>query len=348
MLTSSPNDLESFWITYTANRQFKAQPRLFGSAKDMHYRTSDGRAVLDGTAGLWCCNAGHSRPKIVEAVQRQIEDLTTRRRFRWGIRKPLNWPIVSFNSPPTALSDKEPAVRLAVVASHHEQSVPIFQQLARDHPSGRDDVRAIPAVAAQRRGSLGRARNRHQPRDRPVLVEPVWPDVRRRDPEATRPAHPQWRWHLDEVFVKVDGQLCYLWRAVDHEGEVLEAVVTSKRDKAAALKLLKRIMKKYGAPRSIVTDGLRAYSAAMTEIGVAAERHEVGGRLNNRAENSHQPFRRRERAMQRFRSPKTLQKFSSVHAQVHNQFNQERHLVTRQVYKQRRSAALAEWRALSA
>ena len=160
--------------------------------------------------------------------------------------------------------------------------------------------------------------------------------------------YPQWRWHLDEVFVKVNGKLCYLWRAVDHEGEVLEAVVTAKRDKAAALKLLKRIMKKYGAPRSIVTDGLRAYSAAMNEIGVAAERHEVGGRLNNRAENSHQPFRRRERAMQRFRSLKTLQKFSSVHAQVHNQFNQERHLVTRQVYKQRRSAALAEWRALAA
>ena len=122
----------------------------------------------------------------------------------------------------------------------------------------------------------------------------------------------------------------------------------SKRDKAGALKLLKRIMKKCGASRSIVTDGLRAYSAAMNEIGVAAKRHEVGGRPNNRAENSHQPFRRRERAMQRFRSPKTLQKFSSVHAQVHNQFNQERHLVTRQVYKQRRSAALAEWRALAA
>ena len=85
----------------------------------------------------------------------------------------------------------------------------------------------------------------------------------------------------------------------------------------------------------------------MNEIGVAAERHEVGGQLNNRAENSHQPFRRRERAMQRFRSRKTLQKFSSVHAQVHNQFNLERHLVTRQVYKQRRSAALAEWRALA-
>ena len=152
---------------------------------------------------------------------------------------------------------------------------------------------------------------------------------------------------MDEVFVKVNGRLCYLWRAVDHEGEVLEAVVMAKRDKAAALKLLKRTMKRYGQPRSVVTDGLCSYSAAMKEIG-AADRHEVGGRLNNRAENSHQPFRRRERAMQRFRSLKTLQKFSSVHAQVHNQFNQERHLVTRQVYKQRRSAALAEWRALVA
>ena len=148
------------------------------------------------------------------------------------------------------------------------------------------------------------------------------------------------------MFVKVNGKLCYLWRAVDHEGEVLDAVVTSKRDKAAALKFLRRIMKKYGLPQSIVTDRLRTYSAAMKEIN-AADRHEVGGRLNNRAENSHQPFRRRERAMQRFRSLKTLQKFSSVHAQVHNQFNLERHLVTRQIYKQRRSAALAEWRALA-
>ena len=159
--------------------------------------------------------------------------------------------------------------------------------------------------------------------------------------------YPQWRWHLDEAFVKVNGKLCYLWRALDHEGEVLEAVVTAKRDKAAALKFLKRIMKKYGRPLSVVTDGFCSYPAAMKEIG-NADRQEAGRRLNNRAENSHQPFRRRERAMQRFRSMKTLQKFSSVHAQLHNHFNQERHLVTRQVYKQRRSAALAEWRALAA
>ena len=94
-------------------------------------------------------------------------------------------------------------------------------------------------------------------------------EIRKRRVAQMR-GYPQWRWHLDEVFVKVNGKLCYLWRAVDHEGEVLEAVVTAKRDKAAALKLLKRIIKKYGAPRNIVTDGLRAYSAAMNDIGVAA------------------------------------------------------------------------------
>jgi putative transposase len=99
--------------------------------------------------------------------------------------------------------------------------------------------------------------------------------------------------------------------------------------------------------QNVVTDGLCSYPTAMKEIG-NADRHEVGRRLNNRAENSHQPFRRRERAMQLFRSAKTLQKFSSIHAQVHNHFNQERHLVTREIYKQRRSAALAEWRTVMA
>jgi putative transposase len=113
------------------------------------------------------------------------------------------------------------------------------------------------------------------------------------------------------------------------------------------LSFLKRIMKKYDRSQTVVTDGLCSYPAALKEIGMA-DRHEVGRRLNNRAENSHQPFRRRERAMRRFRSMKTLQKFSSVHAQVHNHFNQERHLVSRETYKQRRSASLMAWRALAA
>lgn len=152
----------------------------------------------------------------------------------------------------------------------------------------------------------------------------------------------QWRWHLDEIYVKIGGEMHYLWRAVDHEGEVLESFATKTRDKAAALKFMKKAMKRYGKPGAVVTDGLRSYGAAMTEMG-NAQKQEVGRWLNNRAENSHLPFRRRERAMLRFRQMKTLQKFSSVHAQVHNHFNSERHLVDRQTYKLRRSAALAEW-----
>ena len=103
----------------------------------------------------------------------------------------------------------------------------------------------------------------------------------------------QWRWHLDEVFVRINGETHYLWRAVDHEGEVLEVFATKRRDRKAALKFLKRIMKRYGQPQSIVTDRLRSYRSAMKVIGNDANQ-ECGRWLNNRAENSHQPFRRRE------------------------------------------------------
>ncbi len=152
----------------------------------------------------------------------------------------------------------------------------------------------------------------------------------------------QWRWHLDEVFVRINGETYYLWRAVDHEGEVLESLVTKRRDRKAALKFLRKAMKRYGNPVEIVTDRLRSYRAAMKEIGNEA-RQSTGRWLNNRAENSHQPFRRRERAMARFRSAKSLQKFTSIHSSVHNHFNQERHLYNRQTFKFNRSAALAEW-----
>jgi len=157
--------------------------------------------------------------------------------------------------------------------------------------------------------------------------------------------HTQWRWHLDEVYVKINGEMHYLWRAVDHEGEVLESFATKERDKAAALKMMKKLMKRYGRPQQVVTDGLRSYRAALKELGMA-DRQEVGRWLNNRAENSHQPFRRRERAMERFRRMQTLQKFAAVHNALHNHFNQERHLTRRETYKQNRSAALAEWRSL--
>ena len=158
---------------------------------------------------------------------------------------------------------------------------------------------------------------------------------------------PEWRWHLDEVFVKINGELHYLWRAIDHEGEVLEVVATKRRNRSAALRLLKSLMKKYGRPHAIVTDKLRSYGAAMKLIGIA-DRQECDGRWhNNRAENSHQPFRRRERAMLRFRRMGTLQKFTSVHAAFHNHFNHARHLIDRNCFKKRRSAAMAEWRNLA-
>ena len=159
-------------------------------------------------------------------------------------------------------------------------------------------------------------------------------------------SYSSWRWHLDEVFVRINGETHYLWRAVDHEGEVLEAVATKRRDRRAALKFLKRAMKRYGRPRVIVTDRLPSYGAAMKDIGVK-DRQLCGQWLNNRAENSHQPFRRREGAMARFRDIKTLQKFAAVHASVHNHFNQERRLYNREDFKLNRSAALAEWRQLA-
>jgi putative transposase len=157
----------------------------------------------------------------------------------------------------------------------------------------------------------------------------------------------QWRWHLDEVYVKINGETHYLWRAVEQEGEVLESYVTKTRDKAAALRFMRKALKRHGSPEAITTDGLRSYKAAMSELG-NAEKQEVGRWANNRVENSHLSFRRRERAMLRFRQMKTLQKFASIHANVHNHFNLERHLVDRQTYKTRRSAALAEWQNLMA
>ena len=160
-------------------------------------------------------------------------------------------------------------------------------------------------------------------------------------------SYSRWRWHLDEVFVRINRETHYLWRAVDHEGEVLEVFATKRRDRKAALAFLKRAMKRYGSPQALVTDRLRSYSAAMKEVGVE-RRHVCGRWLNNRAENSHQPFRRREGAMARFRDIKTLQKFTSAHASIHNHFNHDRHLNRRAIFKENRSAALAEWRELAA
>ncbi len=170
--------------------------------------------------------------------------------------------------------------------------------------------------------------------------------IRGRKVEAMRSCR-QWRWHLDEVYVKFNGVTHDLWRAVDHKGEVLESIVTRKRDCKAALKFLMKSMKRHGRPETIVTDRLRSYRAALKELGRGDDR-ETGCWLNNRAEHSHLPFRRRERVMLRFRRMRTLQRFASVHASVLNHFPTERHLQNRNAYKQTRAAALDRWRDLIA
>ena len=171
-------------------------------------------------------------------------------------------------------------------------------------------------------------------------------EIRRKRVSRMR-AYSNWQWHLDEVFVRINGSTHYLWRAVDHEGEVLESYVTKRRDRKAALKFLRKSMKRHGRAEVLVTDKLRSYGAAMKVIG-NADRQEMERWFNNRAENSHLPFRRRERAMLRFRQMRSLQKFAAIHGSVHNHFNQERHLYSRDNFKLNRAAALSEWRGLGA
>ena len=158
-----------------------------------------------------------------------------------------------------------------------------------------------------------------------------------------RRPRPNCRWHLDEVFIRINGKQVYLWRAVDDEGEVLEVLVQSRRNKKAALKLIRKLLKKQGfLPSTIITDKLPSYGAALRELGLSG-RHDFGGRKNNRAENSHQPTRRRERKMQRFKSVGSAQRFLSVHSSIYNHFNIQRHLISRNTLRQFRDAATLQW-----
>jgi len=158
-----------------------------------------------------------------------------------------------------------------------------------------------------------------------------------------RRSKPHTIWHLDEVYLKIDGHLVYLWRAVDAEGEVLDLLVQTRRNKGAALKLVRKLLKKYGfVPDKLVTDDLRSYGAAASDLGIA-KRHERGRWRNNRAENSHQPTRRRERKMQGFKSVGSAQRFLSVHAAVHNTFNVQRHLTSARTHRAFRASAMQTW-----
>lgn len=166
-----------------------------------------------------------------------------------------------------------------------------------------------------------------------------------------RRARPQGHstWHLDEMVVRIGGKRMYMWRAVDAEGEVLDMLLQKRRNKAAALKLLRRLLKNQAyVPDVIVTDGLASYRAAVKVLG-GQSRHQPGRlRDNNRVENSHLPIRRRERKMQRFKSQGQAQRFVSTFGVIYNTFNLQRHLISRRTLRTFRAAARAEWNAASA
>src|SRR5471030_3069262 len=160
---------------------------------------------------------------------------------------------------------------------------------------------------------------------------------------------PTGRWHLDEMVVKIGGRRMMLWRAVDDEGEVLDMLVQERRNKAAALKFLRKLLKNQGLrPETIVTDGLASYGATTRELG-CKDRHRPGRlRENNRAENSHLPIRRRERKQQKFKSQGSAQRFLATHAAVYNVFNIQRHLISRTTLRRFRVEAHQTWTAATA
>src|SRR6202047_1208551 len=185
-------------------------------------------------------------------------------------------------------------------------------------------------------------------RGRNVSYEPVRRCVLKFGPMIARNLRqrrprPSDQWHLDEMVVRIAGKRMYLWRAVDHEGEGLDMLVQRRRDKRAALRLMRKLLKKLGfAPKLLVTDKLGSYGSAFRGLGLTCP-HERGLRKNNRAENSHQIVRRRERKMQRFKSARSAQRFLSIHAAVHKTFNLQRHLVSRATLRTFRAEAVAHW-----
>jgi putative transposase len=161
--------------------------------------------------------------------------------------------------------------------------------------------------------------------------------------EKRRP-RPGDKWHLDEVFIRIRGKLHYLWRAVDQHGTVLDVLVQGRRSAKAAKRFFKKLLKglQY-VPRVIVTDKLKSYAAAKRKILPGVE-HRQSRHLNNRAEVSHQPTRRRERQMQRFKSARHAQRFLSSHGQIHNLFQLRRHLSTASEHRAARDRAFQTWR----
>jgi putative transposase len=167
------------------------------------------------------------------------------------------------------------------------------------------------------------------------------PQIARRLRHHRRPVHPLW--HLDEMFVSIGGKRMYLWRAIDQNGEILDVLVQARRNKRAALRLMRKLLKKCGrAPRVLVTDKLKSYAAAVRDLGLSVRHHQSRWK-NNRIEGSHVYVRRRERRMQGFRSPGAAQRFLSLHAATYNTFNTRRHLCHAPDHRDRRQKAFGLW-----
>ncbi len=152
----------------------------------------------------------------------------------------------------------------------------------------------------------------------------------------------KWRWHIDEVFVKIKGENHYLWRAVDHEGVVIDCYVSKRRNRRAALKFLRKALKNYQPPKQIVTDKLGSYRAALKELNLI-HIQETKRYKNNQIENSHLHFRRREKIMNRFRSMQSLEKFTAIQSQFQNHFNHQRHIEKREHFKNLRQSSVDVW-----
>ncbi|WP_322074844.1 IS6 family transposase [Burkholderia cepacia] len=150
------------------------------------------------------------------------------------------------------------------------------------------------------------------------------------------------KWHLDEVVVTINGRKHWLWRAIDQHGTVLDVLVQRRRDTVAAKRLMRKLLRHHGCPRVMVTDKLRNYAAANNELGLSVEHRRHKG-LNNRAENSHQPTRVREKVMRRFKSARQLQQFASVHGQVSNLFMGCRYNRSSHCKREARAQAFAAW-----
>jgi putative transposase len=256
---------------------------------------------------------------------------------------PAGWRRPEVDAEPTKSSDSRGGGQNAEQSQEHCIDRDSGTEGSNPPPSSSQSVSAVnpEAIGEKPRTSRRSARVAGDVR-RDAQVLKFGPVIARRLRQR-RPRRSD-RWHLDEMVVRIAGKRMYLWRAVDHEGEILDMLVQSRRDSQSALRLMRKLLRKQGfVPKLLVTDKLRSYGSAFRQLQLTCP-HEQGLRKNNRAENSHQPVRRRERKMQRFKSARSAQRFLSMHAAVHNTFNLQRHLVSRSTLRTFRAEAASEWR----